>query len=84
MKQSYFQQARDVFPGVNAVLRLTFKAMDTRGSCAHLAVINHPGRMGEQFAQQTTSHFAMTSVIKGDKCAHLQNQIVLNACHYMS
>ena len=41
MKQSELLRAKELFPGSEIVRSFSFKAIATRGNCAHLAVLNH-------------------------------------------
>ena len=48
MKQSYFADAKELFPGSDIVRKYTFKAMNPRDNCALLARANH--QLSQDFA----------------------------------
>jgi len=58
MKQSYFTDVRDLFPGSEIVRKFSFKTVDTRGYYALLAVENCLLAHGFSVARGETAHFS--------------------------
>jgi len=57
LKQFNFQFLEAAFPSSHAMLRFSFETIQTRGNCAHLAVLNRQMAHDVSILREQSAHF---------------------------